>query len=185
MAFPIAPNLNDTYVDPNGQEYTYDGNGWKITVGAGAVNALSLNNTTVYEPTEDYHPATKKYVDENGGGISGTTAPELSTVSVTVDEGASVNVTITNYFAELVYIVESLDESVATVTRSGNTLTITGSDVAVDSATTIRVNATAAGLATSEWTNIAVDVTYVPVVADSAVTFDLTTNELYNDGWSA
>lgn len=29
---------------------------------------LKLNNTTPYTPTEDYHPATKKYVDENSGG---------------------------------------------------------------------------------------------------------------------
>ena len=42
------------------------------------------DNTTAFIPTADYHPATKKYVDEhagNGGGISqvfhvGTTAPD-------------------------------------------------------------------------------------------------------------
>lgn len=25
-------------------------------------------NTTAFTPTEDYHPATKKYVDDNAGG---------------------------------------------------------------------------------------------------------------------
>ena len=45
---------------------------------------LMKDNTTAFTPTADYHPATKKYVDEHaggGGGISqvfyvGTTAPD-------------------------------------------------------------------------------------------------------------
>ena len=45
---------------------------------------LMKDNTTAFMPTADYHPATKKYVDEhagNGGGIYqvfhvGTTAPD-------------------------------------------------------------------------------------------------------------
>jgi hypothetical protein len=38
---------------------------------SGAV--LGVSNTAVYDPTANYHPATKKYADENGGGriISG------------------------------------------------------------------------------------------------------------------
>ena len=31
---------------------------------------LQKNNTDAYTPTEDYHPATKKYVDDNSGGGS-------------------------------------------------------------------------------------------------------------------
>lgn len=34
-------------------------------------NYLSKTNTVPYIPTEDYHPATKKYVDENSGGGGG------------------------------------------------------------------------------------------------------------------
>ncbi len=37
-----------------------------------ATNVLEINNTTAFTPTADYHPATKKYVDDNGG--SGATA---------------------------------------------------------------------------------------------------------------
>lgn len=43
---------------------------------------LMKDNTTAFTPTANYHPATKKYVDEHdGGGISqvfhvGTTAPD-------------------------------------------------------------------------------------------------------------
>lgn len=31
--------------------------------------ALKANNTSSYTPTLDYHPATKKYVDDNGGDL--------------------------------------------------------------------------------------------------------------------
>ena len=34
---------------------------------ASTSNVLTKNNTTSYTPTNDYHPATKKYVDENSG----------------------------------------------------------------------------------------------------------------------
>lgn len=34
-------------------------------------NFLSKTNTTSYTPTADYHPSTKKYVDDNGGGGGG------------------------------------------------------------------------------------------------------------------
>lgn len=36
------------------------------------INALPLNNTTEYTPTEDYNPATKKYVDEKTASIDTT-----------------------------------------------------------------------------------------------------------------
>lgn len=31
--------------------------------------ALGINNSAVFNPTSDYNPATKKYADENGGGV--------------------------------------------------------------------------------------------------------------------
>jgi len=33
-------------------------------------NVLELNNTTSFTPNADYEPATKKYVDENGGAVA-------------------------------------------------------------------------------------------------------------------
>lgn len=41
------------------------------SVTAEQVNALAKDNTLTFIPTADYHPATKKYVDDNAGG-SGT-----------------------------------------------------------------------------------------------------------------
>jgi hypothetical protein len=35
---------------------------------AAKANVLELNNTTAFTPDADYEPATKKYVDDNGGG---------------------------------------------------------------------------------------------------------------------
>lgn len=34
-------------------------------------NVLELDNTTAFTPDADYEPATKKYVDDNAGGVSG------------------------------------------------------------------------------------------------------------------
>ena len=47
------------------------------------INVLTLDNTTPYEPTEDYHPATNKYVQDNLPVISGDlffTAPIEGTI---------------------------------------------------------------------------------------------------------
>ena len=40
---------------------------------ADADNVLTLNNTTAYTPTNDYNPATKKYVDDNASSSDTTT----------------------------------------------------------------------------------------------------------------
>jgi hypothetical protein len=91
MAFPINPAIDDEYVDPSGQTYVYDGRGWKVSIGAAVVNTLSLNNTAEYIPTEDYHPATKKYVDDNGGGagvnLSGGRADSVYTAEQIISGG--------------------------------------------------------------------------------------------------
>lgn len=57
--------------------FQWEGEGFEI-VGSGQLadtaNVLTINNTTQYTPTKDYHPATKKYVDEivgSGGGTGG------------------------------------------------------------------------------------------------------------------
>lgn len=42
-------------------------------------NVLELDNTTVFTPTLDYHPSTKKYVDDNAGGGGDVTGPASST----------------------------------------------------------------------------------------------------------
>ena len=46
---------------------------------ADKVNVLEKNNTTSYTPTADYHPATKKYTDDNDTYI-GTSAPTNNVV---------------------------------------------------------------------------------------------------------
>ena len=40
---------------------------------AAKTNVLELDNTTVFTPTADYHPSTKKYVDDSGTNINGIT----------------------------------------------------------------------------------------------------------------
>ena len=41
-----------------------------ITTKADKTNVLEKNNTTAFTPDADYEPATKKYVDDNGGGLT-------------------------------------------------------------------------------------------------------------------
>lgn len=69
----IVSGLNDIII-----EYIYKGQYNKVTIdssnnvtketkdlGGDLSNYLAKNNTTEFTPTEDYNPATKKYVDEN------------------------------------------------------------------------------------------------------------------------
>ena len=49
---------------------------------ADKINVLELDNTDSYTPTLDYHPATKKYVDDNSGGTGSASDITLDTGSV-------------------------------------------------------------------------------------------------------
>jgi hypothetical protein len=55
-------------------------------------NVLERDNTDVYTPTTDYHPATKKYVDDNagvgGGTMATTTFTPYSTITSTDGQAA-------------------------------------------------------------------------------------------------
>ncbi|MFZ2038530.1 MAG: LamG-like jellyroll fold domain-containing protein [Minisyncoccia bacterium] len=55
-------------------------------------NILALNNVTSFTPSADYHPATKKYVDDLVAGISGTSSSSggLSLQTITASGTASV-----------------------------------------------------------------------------------------------
>ena len=64
-----------------------------------ADKTLTKTNTTEYTPTKDYHPATKKYVDDNSGG-------PIKTFEITMD----MDTTSTN-----VIYHETIDDSVRTV----------------------------------------------------------------------
>lgn len=46
-------------------------------------NVLELDNTDVFTPTADYHPATKKYVDDGAGGGSHQETWQTATTSTT------------------------------------------------------------------------------------------------------
>ena len=51
----------------NGQPASYYATKEYADTKADKVNVLELDNTTPYVPTEDYHPATKQYVDQSRG----------------------------------------------------------------------------------------------------------------------
>ena len=52
-------------------------------------NVLELNNTTAFTPDADYEPATKKYVDDNAGGVAIETTTG-ATHSLTTSAGQTV-----------------------------------------------------------------------------------------------
>ena len=47
-------------------------------------NVLELNNTDTFTPTANYHPATKKYVDDNGGGGGASDSAQTITYAASV-----------------------------------------------------------------------------------------------------
>jgi len=118
------------------------------------------------------------------GGNSKAASPKLDSYDVVINEGSSTDVTITDWFDSISYEVESTDVAVATVSRVGNTITITGSDILSDSSTTVRIKATVPGLTASDWTNVAVDVIFIDITADDAYVDNLAADDsIYNDGW--
>lgn len=67
-----------------------------------ASEVLTITNTTEYTPTDDYHPATKKYVDDHAGG------------------GGSSTASMSVLFNYPVYIPNLLEDSIVALTH-GNT----------------------------------------------------------------
>ena len=66
----------------NKQEFIDKIKNLKLTLSVFRVDFLNLNNETIYTPTTDYNPATKKYVDDIKTGIDGIKA-DLGTDELT------------------------------------------------------------------------------------------------------
>lgn len=113
-----------------------------------------------------------------------TNPPTVSTESVTLTEGNSTTVEITDYSTELTYTVDAVSPDVATISRNGSTLTITAEPVDSTQTVTVRVNADVIGFLPSSWTNISVTVEAIPIVSDTAIFInDFSGEALFNDGW--
>ena len=57
-------------ITSNNAKVTYPGD-QDLSGLAEKTNVLELDNTDIFTPTADYHPSTKKYVDDNAGGGGG------------------------------------------------------------------------------------------------------------------
>ena len=77
-------------------------------------NVLELNNTTPFTPDADYEPATKKYVDDSGGGsspiisayktvdetkVNDSTPVIDDDLQITLDANSFYSITINTYFS--------------------------------------------------------------------------------------
>ncbi|WP_302165062.1 pyocin knob domain-containing protein [Alistipes ihumii] len=100
---------------------------------------LSKENTTVYEPTGEYNPATKGYVDsavENGSmkevtttnlnailteGTCFFTFPQSSTNAPTVEPGGGLQIDLTNKFVQFVTTFPSSSKAGPSFYRTSNT----------------------------------------------------------------
>ena len=83
--------------DNNKQEFIDKIKNLKLTLSVIRTDFLNLNNETIYTPTTDYNPATKKYVDDNRIGYI-----KSETVGETIDTS-----TMINSFNNNSYIYES------------------------------------------------------------------------------
>ena len=81
----------------NKQEFIDKIKNLKLTLSVFRTDFLNLNNETIYTPTTDYNPATKKYVDDNRIGYI-----KSETVGETIDTS-----TMINSFNNNSYIYES------------------------------------------------------------------------------
>lgn len=81
----------------NKQEFIDKIKNLKLTLSVFRADFLNLNNETIYTPTTDYNPATKKYVDDNKIGYI-----KSETVGETIDTS-----TMINSFNNNSYIYES------------------------------------------------------------------------------
>jgi hypothetical protein len=98
-------------------------------------------------------------------------------------EEATITLTVDNYNATQTYFPTV---NFGSVVNNGNgTFDVTLPAFATSSSVTLSVYTTRAGDIDSQTVTYNITVEELNIVADSAVTFDLTTNELYNDGWSA
>lgn len=62
----LTPDPTKLYYDETSTKlYRRVGNSWIDLTGVRESDVLTLTNTTAYTPTQNYHPATKKYVDDN------------------------------------------------------------------------------------------------------------------------
>jgi hypothetical protein len=85
----------------------------------GSIPALKLDNTDAFTPTADYHPATKKYVDDNAGGGSAKAYGSfyLSTGGLTGLSSTAVTLTLNNTAANSGSM--TLSSSEVTVSKTG------------------------------------------------------------------
>ena len=99
-------------------EYVWVNNDWELigTTDIDLSNYLAKDNTTSYTPTTDYHPATKKYVD-NAVASAGSSVP---TITITASQIVSQNPLQISMTAEQQAIIE--DANVGTLIIDGSAL---------------------------------------------------------------
>ena len=92
---------NGYWLNPSGTVlYIVNSSDKIVTTNYAKENYLNKTNTTAYTPTADYHPATKKYVDDTvaagGGSGGGTNTPKSAIYQLNTTKYLSIPSTYTN-----------------------------------------------------------------------------------------
>lgn len=94
---------------------------------ADKTNVLEKDNTTAYTPTSDYHPATKKFVEDQGLNINGLTT--VTTIPDTAEipfynpvSGVNENITVENFTGSVWFIASDTIQQSADTERTSTWL---------------------------------------------------------------
>ncbi len=117
-------------------------------------------------------------------GTPTTPTPRLSSMTVSLTQNDSTKVSILDYSDTAVYTIVGIDTNIATVTRSGNILTVVAADVNITSNTIASITCMEQGYLESSPVELAINVTYVPYIENAVVNGDFKYNELYIDGFT-
>ncbi len=148
-------------------------------MGANRDNVEKLRNIPKEQLSSDgltYGIKDGQWSEATGGGTAKTDTPTLHSDVSVINEGASFDVTITNYSATATYII-TITDAIASYTRAIDTITITGKEVNTNELGEIQVSASEPAEVTSDMATLVFTVNNVPAVEDPlpAIVYDSAT----------
>ncbi len=146
--------------------------------------SISFNKGIYYSKINDnlYTPVLEEETNQWFYLASKVIPPTLSTTNANMSQNDVEVVNIEDYQANYTYTTKDIDPTIATSAIVGNTVTITSLDVEQNEVATCQVNVTVPNVGISEWVDVDVTITYVPIVDDGTVTWNEDTDTEINDG---
>jgi len=148
-------------------------------MGANRDNVEKLRNIPKEQLSSDgliYGIKDGTWVEVTGGSTPKTDTPTLHSDVSVINEGASFDVTITNYSATATYII-AITDAIASYTKSTDTITITGKEVDANELGELQVSASESAEVTSDMATLVFTVNDIPNTEDPlpAIVYDSAT----------